>query len=79
MTVAVTAQGEAGAALEQEADEAIETFDAWFREELGNEPMTKSERAILKTFIWWGVQAGRKGDVRPTVSPPTQLPPSRGG
>jgi hypothetical protein len=38
-------------ALEAAVDEDIQAFEAWFSG-LGNDPLTKGERAILKTYLW---------------------------
>lgn len=34
-------------------NQEIERFDRWFQSELGNEPLVRSERAILKTFFFY--------------------------
>jgi hypothetical protein len=52
----VTSQ-HSGETLEQVVDQEIEIFEAWFRE-LGNEPIVRSERAILKTYLWWKTHPG---------------------
>ncbi len=39
--------------LEGQVDKLIGEFDAWFQKETGNEPVVRSERAILKTFCWY--------------------------
>ncbi len=37
--------------LEREVDEDIKEFDEWFQR-LGNAPLSRPERAIIKTYIW---------------------------
>lgn len=46
-------------ALEGEVDEELNKFDEWFQS-LGNSPIIKSERAIVKAFLAWklGVRDG---------------------
>lgn len=39
--------------LEAQVDKLIADFDDWFQKETGNEPMVRSERAIIKTMLWW--------------------------
>lgn len=34
-------------------DEDIDKFDQWFQQKLDNEPLVRSERAIIKTYIHW--------------------------
>lgn len=42
-----------GAALEVAVDEDIIAFDQYFQRALQNEPLVLSERAILKTYLYW--------------------------
>lgn len=37
---------------EDHVDTLLKEFDAWFQQR-GNQPMVRSERAILKTFCWF--------------------------
>lgn len=40
--------------LEAAVDADITAFDEYFQRELKNdEPLSKSERAIVKTYLWW--------------------------
>jgi hypothetical protein len=39
--------------LETQVDTLINEFDEWFQKETGNEPIVRSERAILKTCFYW--------------------------
>ena len=48
--------------LEREVDGDLEAFDEWFRS-LGNDPMMRSERAILKTFLFFKLKAKGPKDV----------------
>lgn len=43
--------------LEQSVNDDIRRFEAWFQG-LGNDPMVRSEVAILKTYLYWKL----KGD-----------------
>lgn len=42
-----------GAELEAAVDEDIVEFDQYFQQVLQNEPLVLSERAILKTYLYW--------------------------
>jgi hypothetical protein len=42
-----------GKELEQEVDEDIKQFDLWFQKSGQNDPLTNSEWAIIKTYLWW--------------------------
>jgi hypothetical protein len=37
---------------EETVDKVIGEFDAWFQAK-GNDPIVRSERAIVKTFCWY--------------------------
>lgn len=41
-------------------DDDIRAFEAWFREEKGQEPLAGSEKAIIKTYLWWKLFGGKK-------------------
>jgi hypothetical protein len=41
--------------LERTVELDIENFNSWFRS-LGNEPLVRSEFAILKTYLFWKVK-----------------------
>jgi hypothetical protein len=43
--------------VEHAVEEDIRRFDAWFRG-LGNDPIVRSEVAILKTYLWWKLRGG---------------------
>lgn len=47
-------------ALESAVDADIQAFEAWFSS-LGNDPLTKGERAILKTYLWWKTKGAADG------------------
>ncbi|WP_394831799.1 hypothetical protein LVJ94_35315 [Pendulispora rubella] len=38
---------------EADVDAEIKRFDQWFQTRLGNTPLTGSERAVVKTYIWF--------------------------
>lgn len=40
-------------AIEPAVDKEIENFDQFFQSELKNEPLLKSEKALLKTYLFW--------------------------
>jgi hypothetical protein len=42
-----------GAELERAVDEDIAKFDECFQKDLDNEPLVRSEVAILKTYLLW--------------------------
>lgn len=48
--------------LELAVNEDIRKFDAWFQE-LGNDPLTKSEVAVIKTYLWFKTLKGN-GDAQ---------------
>lgn len=39
--------------LEEAVDADIVAFDEYFQKELKNEPLVRSERAIIKTYLHW--------------------------
>lgn len=39
--------------LEEAVDKDIADFDMYFQNTLKNEPLTKSERAAIKTYLWF--------------------------
>lgn len=41
-------------------DQDIEAFNTYF-EGLGNDPLVKSERAIIKTYLHWKMKGDRDG------------------
>jgi hypothetical protein len=45
---------------EKTVDEEIAAFDAWFQSR-GNQPLVKSERAILKTYFWYKLRGEKNG------------------
>jgi hypothetical protein len=45
--------GADGAALEEAVDADIAKFNEYFQRELKNDPLIKSEIAMLKTYLWW--------------------------
>lgn len=40
-------------AAEVAVDQEIEAFNHFFQSELKNEPLVKSEAAVLKTYLFW--------------------------
>jgi hypothetical protein len=42
--------------LEAAVNEDIQRFDEWFKAK-GNDPLVRSEIAILKTFVWYKLKA----------------------
>jgi hypothetical protein len=51
-------------AIEQLVDSEIATFEEFFQNELKNDPLTRGEKAIIKTFLHYHlvykVEAGEK-------------------
>jgi hypothetical protein len=58
--VQVVIQAEEGPELKKLVDEDIDKFEEWFRS-LPNDPLTKSERAIISTYLWWKVKGNADG------------------
>jgi hypothetical protein len=50
--IRVDAEGTTGKELEKVVDEDLLKFGKWF-ESKGNEPLTRPEFAIIKTWIWF--------------------------
>lgn len=46
-----------GVSPEQACDVEIEAFQEFFQRELSNDPLVRSERAILKTYLFWKTRA----------------------
>jgi hypothetical protein len=53
---------------EEQADAAIADFDTWFRAR-GNDPLVGSERAILKTFLWYLEHGKTPAEAAPEAAP----------
>ncbi len=77
----VTAENKGGKALEEEVEEEIMAFDAWFQkggreqvEEMVNDPLIKSERAILKTALWYFLHRDKEQATCDTLPAPALEP-----
>jgi len=46
--------------LEEEVDGELRLFEEWFKAQ-GNDPLVRSEKAILKTYFFWKVKGGGNG------------------
>ena len=46
-------EGEKPLTLEQAVDADIHEFARYFCQELNNDSLTRSERSIIKTYLWW--------------------------
>lgn len=46
--------------LEAEVDRELDAFNEWFQAQ-GNGPIVRPEKAILKTFLWYKLKAGKNG------------------
>lgn len=46
--------------LEEAVDADLDAFDEYFQRELKNEPLIRSERAILKTYLHYKTHLQRK-------------------
>ena len=51
---------------EKVVDERIAKFNEWFQAQgadsgKGNDPLVGSEKAIIKTFLWWEAHAEKAG------------------
>lgn len=48
--------------LEAEVDADIAKFNEWFQRHLQNDkPLAPSEKAVLKTYLWWKVKGENDG------------------
>jgi hypothetical protein len=47
--------------LEEAVNEDIKSFDTFFQG-LGNDPLVRSEVAIIKTWLWWHLRAVEKSE-----------------
>lgn len=50
--VKVQTEQPGGEAQKVEVDLDIQEFDKWFQAQ-GNEPLVRSEKAILSTYVYW--------------------------
>lgn len=53
MPIVVSSSALSGQDLLEEADEELRQFEAFFMKKLDNQPLTPSEKAILKTYLHW--------------------------
>lgn len=54
--IEVTAPGVEKENLEKVVDGDIDKFDVWFQKTVGAEPIVRSERAILKAYLWYKIR-----------------------
>lgn len=52
--------GEA-AALETDVDADLAEFNDWFKGIQDQQPLVRSEVAILKTYLWWKIRGEKNG------------------
>lgn len=65
--IQVTAAAATNADLEKEVDADLDAYNKWCQERLG-ETLAKSERAILKTYLWFKVkESGESSHETPKV------------
>lgn len=55
MPITVYSKDAPGQDLLVEANEEIAAFELFFREKLDNQPLTPSEKAILRTYLHWAL------------------------
>lgn len=67
--IKVTTEHQEGKALEGEVEEDIAHFNVWFQKR-GNDPLARSEVAILKTFLWFKTR-GAKEEADTEPPPPS--------
>jgi hypothetical protein len=60
MNIVPTATLEDRVATEKEVDEEIAKFDQWFQS-TGNDPLIRSEAAIIKTFLYFKLYGEKHG------------------
>lgn len=53
MAIIVSSDAMSGQDLLTEVEEDLKEFETFFMEKLDNQPLTPSEKAIIKTFIHW--------------------------
>jgi hypothetical protein len=51
--IRISTEGTSLSEVEGVVDADIEDFNSYFQEELKNEPLTKPERAAIKTYLAW--------------------------
>lgn len=61
MPIVVSSSALSGQDLLAEADEELQQFEAFFTEKLDNQPLTPSEKAILKTYLHWAAVDRHQG------------------
>lgn len=61
MGITVSSSAMSGQDLLTEVDEELANFEDFFRERLDNQPLTPSEKAILKTYLHWATLDKHKG------------------
>lgn len=54
--IQVTADAATNEALEKEVDADIDAYSRWCQERLKSQPLDPSERAIIKTYLWFKVK-----------------------
>lgn len=57
--ITISADGTSLEGVERAVDEDIARFDSYFQQELKNEPLTKPERAAIKTYLAWHLLRNR--------------------
>lgn len=67
MLTVVVGTVEEGKTLESAVEEDIRSFETWFRDK-GNDPLVRSEIAILKTYLWWKTHSEGDQDNGPETS-----------
>lgn len=53
MPIVVSSSALSGQDLLAEVEEDLKEFEAYFTSRLDNQPLTPSEKAILKTYLHW--------------------------
>jgi hypothetical protein len=61
MPIVVSSSALSGQDLLEEAAEELRQFEAFFMEKLDNQPLTPSEKAILKTYLHWAAVDRHQG------------------
>ena len=53
--IEISAGGVTGSELEELVNADISAFDGYFVRELKNDPLTRAERAAIKTYLAWAL------------------------
>ena len=61
MPIVISSGAMSGEQLLEEVSEELQEFEAYFVQKLDNQPLTPSEKAIIRTFIHWAAVDRHQG------------------